>query len=466
MHRSLRQTLVYLLTVVASQGLSFLLLPVVTRYFSPQAYGDYSLTLSISSLVGTVGSSWIRNISFRLFFDARAAGRGRSFFWTVAAAQAGAVLVLYAPTMLVLRAFTTVAPASVLVAAGAALVTSDFYGHAVGLLRAEQQTSRYSVAEISSALVRFGATIAALAAGLRSSSLLFLAPALASALLGAFATLALHRTLTGPAYFDPGVVRRLVRLGPASLPLSVSGWAERLMDRLVLDHYLTREIVGIYTANYALADRVLGGIISAVSMMAWPEIIRAWTEEGKEGAREALTRGVSLYLWLTVGPAVLVALFHRDLAVFLGPAYRGSSGIMPVVVAATWLSGVNTYLNRHLELGLRFGRLSAVAIGGATLNLLMNFVLVPRLGALGGALATLVNFLATALVFWVTRDRDLVRLPTNTLADVAMLVVAALLLSRVPADGLQRPAVFAAVYASGASWFVLRRFRRKQLDVA
>jgi hypothetical protein len=48
MHRALRQTGVYFLTIAASQGLSFLLLPVVTAYVSPETYGDYTLALSLS----------------------------------------------------------------------------------------------------------------------------------------------------------------------------------------------------------------------------------------------------------------------------------------------------------------------------------------------------------------------------------------------------------------------------------
>ena len=221
-------------------------------------------------------------------------------------------------------------------------------------------------------------------------------------------------------------------------------------------------MVGIYAANYAIGDRIVGGILTAVFMMAWPEILQGWTARGKAGAREALTRSVSLYLWLTVGPAVFIAVFHAELARLLGPAYRGGSGIMAFIVAATWLAGFNTYLNRHLELNLRFGTLSAVACGGAALNIALNLLLVPRLGIQGAALAAVLNHAAIGLFYWFTRDRELVRLPLDAMLNVPLLVVAASLLSLLPAPGLLRPAVFIAVYGAGAAWFVSRRFRTRQ----
>jgi O-antigen/teichoic acid export membrane protein len=461
MHPALRQTAVYFVTIAASQGLSFLLLPVVTAYLSPRTYGDYTLALSLSGLVATVGSSWIRNVSFRLFHDPATAGGTRGFFVTVAACQAAVVLALFVPTALAVG-WTGYVPLPVMLAACASALAGDFYAHAVTLLRAEQRSGHYALAEIGSAAVRFAATLAGLAVGIRSPVLLFLAPALAAALLAAHATRVLWRRLPGRAGLDRALVRALVRHGPGSVPFSIAGWAEKLADRLVLDHFLARAVVGVYTANYAIAERILGGVASALFLMAWPDILRAWRDGGKEEAREAVSRSLRLYLWLASGPAVFIAVFHRELALLLGPAYREGSGIMPFVVGATWLAGLNGYLNRHLELTLRFATLSGIAVAGAALNLALNLLLVPRLGLEGAALASLLNHAATGVLFWCIRDRELVRVPVETVVEVALLLAAGLAASRLAAGPWERPAVFVAVYGAGAAWFVARRFRRRQ----
>jgi O-antigen/teichoic acid export membrane protein len=465
MHRALSQTIVYFLTIAASQGLGFVLLPVVTNYFSPQEYGEYTLALSVSALIATFGSLWVRNLSFRLYFKARAAKRTRAFFLSIAVFQATLVLVLYVPTALVLGSMDYVS-LPVMLAAGAAVVASDFYGHSVSLVRAEQQAVHYSVAEISIAVVKFAATLVGLALGIRSASLLFLASALSAGVVATYAAYVLQPKLTGPARFDPGVIRELMRYCLGTLPFAVAGWGERLMDRVILDRFLTRDLVGVYAANYALSEGIVAGLVTAVFLMAWPEILRSWTDDGKEAAREAVTRGLTLYLWLTSGPALFIAVFHRELALLLGPEYRGGSGIMPYIVAATWLRGFATYLNRHLELNLRFATLSWIAFGGAGVNLVANLLLVPRLGMHGAALATVCNLAATGLVFWFIRDRELVRVPRDAMVQVALVLASAFLLSRMPIGTYQRPAVFVVVYAVGTAYFVVRRFWKKEVSMA
>src|SRR5919108_652054 len=109
MHRALSHTIIYFVTIAASQVLAFVFLPVVTGYLS----------------------------------------------------------------------------LAVMLAAGAAVLAGDFYAHAVSLVRAEQQAGHFAIAEVMSALLRLGATLLALSLGARSSSVLFLAAALAVALMGA-----------------------------------------------------------------------------------------------------------------------------------------------------------------------------------------------------------------------------------------------------------------------------------------
>lgn len=466
MHGSLRQTTIYALTIAGGQALSFLLLPIVTGFLLPEVFGDYTLALVISNLVATFGSSWVRNVAFRLFYEARDAGRTRSFFVTVAVLQVVLVTALYTPTAIVLTTVVHYVAPSVMLAAVVTLLTGDFFDLSVSLVRAERQAGQFAVADLGAGGLRFGLTLAGLLLGLRSPVLLFAAAAVAAASAGLYAALVLRRRLTGPARLDVALVRRFVRLGPAALPFSVSAWGQRLLDRLVLDHYATRVAVGIYSVNYVLAERIVGGLASAVFMMAWPDVLHAWTDAGKPAAREALSRGLRLYLWLTVGPAVFIGMFSGDLARLTGVAYRGGAAIMPFVALATWLSGFNVYLNRHLELGLRFGALSGVSIACALLNLILNLVLVPAWGIRGAALATLASSVAAGIVFWLIRDRELVRLPRRDIATIALLLAAAILCSRAPPAGELRAATFVAVYGAGAAYFVTKHIRKRGVRAA
>ncbi len=420
-----RSTLVYLATVVASQAASLLVLPLVTRFLEPSRYGEYAVALAVANLIAMFGTSWVRNVGFRFYFDAKAAGRTRAFFWSLAAFQAVAILALLGLVTAGFTAMTPVIPLPTLWAAGVMIVTVDFATLTVALLRAEQRTGRFAAAEMTSAAVRVFGTVGGLLIGFRSPEFLFLAAAGAGGVESVVGLLALRPRLQGAFAFDARTLRQIAVRGPSALPFSLGEWLNLLSDRLILNFLSTSAVVGVYSAGQTLGNRIVAGLTQAVFMMAWPDVLDAWNEGGVERARRSVRRYIQIYLMLTVGPTVALALYARPLAALLGASYEGAVPVVAMIAIATWFSGLASCLNRHYELNKRYAVLSGVTLGGAALNVALTFLLVPRFLGPGSAAATLISQLVVTAVFLVTRDRELVSFPTRDAAMVFAGVVAA-----------------------------------------
>ena len=415
---SLRRSLAYFGTVVAGQGISLLLLPFVTRALAPEVYGAYSLALAVSGLVGMVASSWIRNVALRLYFDAAGRGASRGFYLGTVVVQALFFSVLYAAVVAAMAWLDVeLASLSVMVRAGVMMLFGDLAVHSLTLLRAEKRTGAYAVGEIGAGVLRFVVTLGGLAVGVRSAELLLDATAVGYALAAAIAVPILWRRMEGPSRIDLAGTLEVVRHGPGALPFSVAGWVERLADRLVIEYVMGTAAVGVYSVAYTLGERTMGTLVKAVFMMAWPNILASWKEGGTASARGAVRQALALYGWFTCGPALFLIVYGGDLLRwFTGAAYHQATDVVAVVAASMWLGGVASYLNRHLELGKRFGTLSGVTMFGSAVNVALNLWLVPRFGMLGAAWATLANRLLNAAVFFVMRDRDLVSIPVRHVA--------------------------------------------------
>lgn len=453
MSSSVRTSFLYLLTVALGQGVSFFLLPIVTRYLTPEAYGQYSLALVVSSLVGIGSGAWIRNVGLRLHVDAAARGTSRGFFLSSSLLQAGLFTASYAAVLLVLVLTPlSVAPIPVLAAAGISQLLGMQFTYTTTLLRAEQRAVPFAVAEIAAGLIRFGATVAGLLLGFRTPVLLFAAIGLAYLLANLYATPALWSRLLGRQLFDAPGVLELLRAGPASMPFSLSGWLERLADRLVLLYFDGTAVVGIYSVGYAIGERLLGSLVESVYMVAWPSILNGWRDSAREGARRAIAETQRMYIWITVGPLVFLIVFGRVLVSWLsGPDFHQAVVVVPTVAASMWVGGYGAYLNRQFELNKRYGRLSGISLAGATINVILNFVLIPRYGMEGAAAATLINRCFNTAVFFVVRDRSLVRVALAPMGAAAALALAAWAASwAVPGGDVPAVAVFIVVYAAGA----------------
>lgn len=417
----LRNTILYLGTVILAQLAGFLLLPVITRFLAPSAYGEYVLALAVMSLIGMIGSSWVRNVGFRFYFDAKNAGATRAFFWSMAGLQVVLLLVASIIGILLLpRLSASLVPIPTLLAAATMVLASDFQALTVSFIRAEKLSGRYAVAELSAASTRLLGTSAGLAAGLTHPAFLFLAAAFASTIGGFVAMQSLTPKLTGAATTDRRMLASVLRLAPSALPYSVGQWLGRLSDRLVLNAYASTAVVGIYGAGFSLSDRIIGGFVEAVFMMAWPDVLSSWNDGGVERARIALRRYFQIFLWLTVGPTVaLVAFGAAVVSIFLGSEYQAAVQVLGLIGTAAWLRGLRRGLNRHFELQKRYLPLSLMTIAGSVLNLILNLVLVPRYLALGAGIAALATQVVMTAVYAIIRDRRLVWFPWADVVTVS-----------------------------------------------
>jgi O-antigen/teichoic acid export membrane protein len=457
--REVRQTAAYYLTIASGQLVGLLLLPIITRYLTPAAYGEYALGLAVYGLVGVLASSWVRNVAFRLYYEPDEGSDQRGFYFGAALLQALTSVLVYALVGIALLAFhPRLLSVPVLLSAMFLGLTGDAYLLTISLLRAEQQTRWYVVTEISTAVLRLFGTAFALVIGFRTPETLFLCAAGALTISGLLAAFRLLRRL--PRTMAPRftVPRDLLRFGLRSMPQSVSTWVMTSCDRLVLDHFTDKAGVGIYSVGYAAADRVIAGLTTALFMMAWPQILEAWADGGKIGTAAAIRTALRLYLWLTVGPLAFLVLYrHEALRVLAGASFSGGSSVLPLIAVASWVMGFAGYLSRPIEIAKRYGTLSLAAAVAAVTNVAANIALVPRLGARGAGAAAIISSAVFLLAVCARTDFSFLRLPAGTAAAcLAVCAVAWLAGSLVTNDRLVQAGVFAILYAAAALWALIR----------
>ncbi len=449
MRKNYFQTLVYFLTIFTSQGLAFILWPITTQYLDQAAFGEYQLGLVVASFVAMMGSAWIRRLAFRLYYEAIERKETKKYFVSVVIFQALAISVLLFIAFLALTfIFKNLISWSVFVAVIFYVLIGDYYTLTINLNRAEEQSMAFAISEISSGLLRFGLAIAAFKLGFKTPQALLWAISVALFFPALFSTYSLTKKLSGPFGFGLSSLRDILRHGPAAIPAPLATWFEESSDRIVLERLTDKEMVGLYTANYGLADKIIGGLSQAVFMMSWPNILRAYTNKGAPAAKLAIRQSFRMYFWLTTGPMLFIVFYFPILASLLGESYQKAAYIMPVVVIATWLRDFRSYMNRQIEIQKRFWIMSVVTAIGATLNISLNLILIPRMGLMGAAISTLADFAVVTLIYFFLRDPQFFSMPYQDLLACFAFCAVAYGLPRILFQGLYlRAAGFVVIYA-------------------
>lgn len=181
------------------------------------------------------------------------------------------------------------------------------------------------------------------------------------------------------------------------LPMTIWYFAGMLLDvgdRYVLNFFLGSASVGIYDANYRLINGTVSLIVTPITITLHPYLMSI-SGSGNKRQIEHIIGVIIENLFLLGALAVgLVAIFHKDIALLLlGPEFREGSGIMPIVLVGILFFNIGTFAHKPFEIASRTTPMVVFALVSAIANLAFNFLLIPLVGYIGAAYATLLSYL-------------------------------------------------------------------------
>jgi O-antigen/teichoic acid export membrane protein len=184
-------------------------------------------------------------------------------------------------------------------------------------------------------------------------------------------------------------------------------------DRFLLAAFMDAAAVGAYHASYSLANRTLDVMFIWLGAAGAPAMVMALERGGREALRQtALEQGSTLIL-IGLPAAVGLALVARPMAeLMIGQDLRAAATLVtPWIAASAFMSGlIAYYFGFGFTLGKKTGLLLVTMAVPAGANVLLNLLLIPRLGVLGAAVSTALSF-AVGLVACLLISRRAIALP-------------------------------------------------------
>lgn len=379
-----------------------ILVPVYVRYMSPDEFGVMMLTVTIGSMLGILFRFGLDGAVLRIHFDLAPAERG-TLYWTAAAISVlGSVAVLLVVTPLAIPSFSRISagtelwPYGVLAAAlgftnGLQFVPSVWF-------RAAEKPLRYVAYTAAVFAVTFFASLL-LVVVLRFGPVGALLGWIAGGIVTIIVAASLLATMGRPRV-DWILARSSLSYGLPLIPHSLSAWVLNVSDRLLIGLLIgfpaieAQAAIGRYTLGYQIAY-VISLLAMAAQYALSPYLFRvAGTSAGPRLHREIVTVGMAVLLALA---AVEVASAPEIIAILApGDEYRESVDVLRVVPVGACLFGLYALVVPILLHVKRTGVLALVTTASAVVNVAANVALVPRIGIIGAAVATVLSYGAYA----------------------------------------------------------------------
>ena len=403
---------------ILRMGVGLLIGVWIARYLGPEQFGLLNFTAALIGLFGALAAMGLQGIVVRDIVQNPACREDTLGSAAVLQLLGGAAAyTLLLATVFYLRPQDVL---SQLVAAilGAVVLLKAF--EVVGYWFESQVQSKYTVWVQNAAFLIFAGIKAVLI--LTGASLISFAWAiLAEAFVVALAmTLALHRF--GPPLSSLRVgYRRCCALLKASWPLMLSSISVMIymkIDQIMIGQMLGNDAVGIYSAAVRISE-IWYFIATAVAASVLPSILEA-KKNNEAQYRQRLQALFDLMTWIAIIVALPVTFFATPLVTMLfGADYSEAGGVLAIHVWATvfvflGVAGGNWFLAENQQLI----SLQRTALGAAV-NVLLNIVLIPMLGVVGAAWATLISYAVAAMLSdamqHATRDMFMMKLKSFSL---------------------------------------------------
>jgi O-antigen/teichoic acid export membrane protein len=193
---------------------------------------------------------------------------------------------------------------------------------------------------------------------------------------------------------DFSKLKSYLHFGLPLVPSTIFAWIAASSDRYVIVYFLGIAPVGIYSAAYNISQAAIFMSLAPISFVLVPTLSRLYDDKKIEEVKTHLRYSLKYFLMFAIPVAFGVSTLAKQILMILATSefvYTGSV-VIPFVALSMVLSGIYSIIGTIFIL-VKKTKIYGLIWGLAALtNLSLNIVLVPYIGILGAAIATLISF--------------------------------------------------------------------------
>jgi O-antigen/teichoic acid export membrane protein len=204
--------------------------------------------------------------------------------------------------------------------------------------------------------------------------------------------------------FDKNLFRKMLAYGIPILITSLAFVTNENLDKILIEKYLGKEEMGIYAACYKLG----------VFMMLFTMAFRLGAEPfffNKAADKNAKETYAKILNWFTILGSLFLVIVLLFLPLFaqllLGDdSYYAGLKIVPIILYANLILGISYNLAVWYKLTDKTIYGTYFALVASAITILFNVLLIPKIGYMASAWATLLSYSSIAVLSYITGQKN------------------------------------------------------------
>ncbi|MCG8605955.1 flippase, partial [bacterium] len=204
---------------------------------------------------------------------------------------------------------------------------------------------------------------------------------------------------------------KLLSFGKYTIGTTMGNIVYTRIDTVMITYFFDPVTLAVYNSARGIAE-FFKNIVQAANMIVLPRASSFFSKNDTKGVRDIYFKGLAYSIALVV-PISLVLLFMPEFILKLayGGKYDASANILRILAFCALLSPLGS-IGSSIAGGVGKPQFTLWAMSiSVVINVVLNLLLIPRYGAIGAALATLVSISIGGLVITVLLQKRLTLAP-------------------------------------------------------
>lgn len=397
---------VYGLATLLQRMISFIMLPIYTRYLTPADYGTLELIYLTTTIIATVIGLRIEAAVSRFYFDFEEPRKRNTVVSTGAVGYGG----IAAALIFCLLPLTDLGARLILDQPGEGrLFTIAIITLGVGIvepigyafLRVTHRSFTLMIFRVITTVLTLGLNIYFVVVlelgvyGILYSTLI------ASAIMTT-ALMIFTLGITG-LRVDWTVLKDMIKFGLPLIPSNMAAYMVHASDRYFIKEYVDMGAAGLYSIGYKIGSLVNNFVTSPFTQIWTP---RRFETYQNEGAEDLYARIFTYFVTVSLFVSMMVSIMAKEIIILLvdeafWPAYK----VVPIITLSYTIFSFHYHFNIGIMMKKATKYLAYINVSNGILNLILNVILIRAYGIWGAAFATLFCFIFKVVLTYYFSNR-------------------------------------------------------------
>ncbi|MBO5100708.1 MAG: oligosaccharide flippase family protein [Spirochaetaceae bacterium] len=390
-------TILYTVGEVVPRIISFLMMPIFTRFLSPADYGILSYTNSVISFIYVFCTLSLNSYVLRFYFECKDENEQQkmigNIFCFIALVNIFVLVLLnlFGPKIIDITNISVPWKPYFRLAVFNNFLES-FSIIPMVYYRVKQNAKTFVCISLTRCVLQYVITFVMLAVcgfGLMSQYYGRIVVLLPFAIIY-FSIILKH----GKINLDLKQIKSALKFSLPLLPGAISYLALTSIDRIILERYVSLEIIGIYNIAYTIA-MAMNMIIQSFYKAIEPNVFQKYSDDSNQTSfLFYMTKMNNIYNFaLYVGALALAVFSEEALMIVASEKFYKAASYVPFVLVGVIFSGRNLLMGCVLTAEKRSVISGISTMLGAMISLVLNLLLIPKVGVIAAPIALSISYL-------------------------------------------------------------------------